>query len=316
MTDTTIYDEAAPDLRDRVRALMTEQGLSQTRAAREVGVSAATINQWLGGTYGGDNGAIEAKIARWLEQAEAARVRARTLPSAPQFVATPSAEKIKGALMYAQMAADIAVIYGGAGLSKSSTVRHYAKTAPNVFVATMTPASAGVVTSLEEIAEAVGASIKSGGAARLHKAIVRRLVNTVGILIIDEAQHLSIAALDQIRSIHDAAEVGLALVGNEEVYARMTGGNRAANLDRVHSRIGTRVRLTKPQAADVDGLLDAWKVDDRKCREYLRDIASKPGALRIVTKVLRLGSMYAAGEERALSIEDVRAAWGQLGGVA
>src|ERR1035437_1267786 len=51
---------------------------------------------------------------------------------------------------------------------------------------------------------------------------------TGGLLVIDEAQHLSVAALDQIRSIHDATDLGIALVGNQQVYARLTGGNRAA----------------------------------------------------------------------------------------
>ncbi|MES8361962.1 AAA family ATPase, partial [Cutibacterium acnes] len=175
--------------------------------------------------------------------------------------------------------------------------------------ATMTPAMASVVTALEEIAEAVGAGLSSGGgAAKVHRSICRRVTGTLGLLVIDEAQHLSVAALDQLRSIHDATGIGIALVGNEAVYARMTGGNRAAYLDRLYSRIGRKVRLARATAEDVRVILDAWGVRETDCRAQLVDIASKPGALRGLTKVLRLAAMYAAAEQRALCCDDVRAA--------
>lgn len=304
----------SPDLRLELRALIeSDRSFSQARIAREVGISATTLSQWLSGTYAGDNAAVEAKIARWFDGVQAKRATASAMPAAPNYIETPSTQRILAALRYAQVAGDIAVIYGGAGMSKTTSIRQFARLAPNVWHATMTPASAGVVTALEEIAEAVSANGAVGGAARLHRAICRRVAETGGLLVIDEAQHLSVAALDQIRSIHDATGVGIALVGNEQVYARMTGGNRAAYLDRLFSRIGKKVRLIRPSADDVKALADSWGVD-RDCRPVLLDIASKPGALRGVSKTLRLASMHAAAEGRAICCTDVKTAWRELGG--
>jgi Uncharacterized ATPase, putative transposase len=312
---TAAEADAAPDVRALVRSLMdSDKRLSQAKIAVAAGISSTTLSQWLSGSYGGDNAAIEAKMLRWAEATEAQRAQAAAMPAAPGYVETPTGKKIIDALRYAQIAGDMAVIYGGAGLGKSEGIKSYKKTMPNVWHATMTRASANVVTALEVIAEALGLTV-SGGANKLHAAICKKVANTGGLLVIDEAQHQTEAALDQIRAIHDATGIGIALVGNEQVFARLAGGNRAAYLDRLFSRIGKKVRLAKATQDDVAALLDGWKVQDAKTRALLGDIAGKPGALRGMTKVLRLASMFAVAEKRSLAYDDVRAAWRELGGV-
>ncbi len=303
------------DLREQLRAMMAaDRTLTQAKISRESGLSSTTVSQWLGGTYGGDNAAVEEKLVRWHDQTQAQRAVNDRMPVAPEYVETQTGEKVIAALRYAQIAGDISVVFGGAGLGKTSAIRRHVRTAPNVWLATMTPASASVVPALEEIADAVGASVTGGGASRLHRSICKRVNETAGLIVIDEAQHLSVAALDQVRSIHDATGIGIALVGNESVYARMTGGNRAAYLDRLFSRIGKKVHLRKSTTSDISAILDAWNIGGSDCRAQLVEIAGKPGGLRGLTKVLRLGSMFAAAQSRALCCDDIRTAWRELGG--
>lgn len=310
---TAAEAEAVIDVRALVRSLQGDnKRLSQAKIAAESGVSSTTLSQWLGGIYGGDNAAIEAKMLRWAETMQAQRAQAAAMPAMPDYIETPTCVRVIAALRYAQMAGDIAVVYGAAGLGKTQAIKHFKTLAPNVWHATMTKASATVVPALEVIVEALGLT-PTGGANKLHAVVCKRLVNTNGLLVIDEAQHLTEAALDQVRGIHDATGIGIALVGNEAVYARMTGGNRAAYLDRLFSRIGKRVRLIRPTQEDIAALLDGWNVRDGKTRVLLLDIASKPGGLRGMGKVLRLASMFAAAERRSVSHDDVRAAWRELG---
>lgn len=303
------------ELRERLRAAMAaDRRLSQAAVSREIGISASALNQWLRGIYGGDNEAIEAKLAIWQAAYDERRQAGEAMPQAPEWVDTPTGARIVGALSYAQAAGDIAIVYGGAGLGKTTAIRHYQGVSLNVWHVTMTPATASVVTALEEICAALGLT-ESGGAAKLQRAIVRRVRGSRGLLVIDEAQHLSTAALDEIRSIHDASEIGIALVGNNEVYARMTGGNRAAYLDRLYSRIGKRLSLRSSTAEDIQAVIDAWHIDDRPCRKTLLEIARRPGALRTLTKVLRLAGMYALAEGKPVGCEYVGRAWRELGGV-
>lgn len=303
------------DVRAELLAVLTaDRTIVQAQIARESGISPSAFSQWKAGTYAGDNGEIERKVRTWLDTRKAKASSGDRMPRAPEFEATPTSQRIISALGYAQVAGDIALIYGGAGLGKTTAIRQYKATGLSVWHATMTPASASVVTALEEICEALGIA-ESGGAARLFKAIVRRVRATGGLLVVDEAQHLSVAALDQIRSIHDATDIGIALVGNESVYARMTGGTRAAFLDRLYSRVGKRLALKQSTDADIEALIAAWGINDKPCRRTLIDIARKPGALRTLTKTLRLASMHALAAKEAVCCEHVAKAWRELGGV-
>lgn len=309
-TDLYRGDDA---LRETIRdALGTDKTLSQNTLAKKAGFSESALSQWLNSVYRGDNEAVETKLRIWLEAHQARIAADSQLPRAPEFVPTPTATRVMGALSYAQMAGDIIVGYGGAGLGKTSACEQYQRSRPNVWIATMTPASSGVVTALEEISEALNVA-PGGGALRMHRAIVKRVRATNGLLVIDEAQHLSVPALDQIRSIHDATSIGIALIGNEGVYARMAGGRNATALDRLFSRIGRRLSLRASTDADIKMLVKAWRIDDAKCLPVLMEVARRPGALRALTKTLRLASMQAAAEKRGVCCEDVRAASRELG---
>lgn len=303
------------ELRQLVRdALESDPSLSQQRIAREIGtgVSSATLSQWLNGNYQGDNAKIESRVRSWHDTYQDRRARAG-LPEAPAFFETTTTERIESCLRYAQLGQDMAVIYGPAGVSKSTTCAQYCTLAPGVYMATMTPATSSVLACLRTIADALGIRDLPNSAAGLQGVIVQKLRGSMGCLIVDEAQHLSIQALDQVRSIHDATLIGVVLVGNEYVYNRMTGGTRAPYLDRLYSRIGKRLSLRGPGDADVDALIAAWKITDPGCRTHIREIVRRPGALRSVTKVLRLASSFAAAHERPMTAADVLAATRELG---
>lgn len=308
----------AADLRAKIAALQGQDPkLTQAEIVRQSGISSSRISQYLKGIYTGDVANLEMELARWVDSYESRQRQARAMPVAPGYVATPSGERATATFGYAQVAGDLVVIYGGAGTGKTAAANQYQRTNPNVWVATMTPATATVVPALEEVADALGMKEIVGGGAKIQRAIIRRLAGTQGLLIIDEAQHLGVQALDALRALHDATGLGLALVGNETVYARMTGGtgaSRAAYLDRLFSRVGKRVRLLKPLVADIDALIDAWGVEAKACRQVLHEIAAKPGGLRGLTKVLRLASMFANGSNRGIECDDIRAAWRDLGG--
>lgn len=283
-------------LRDRVRQALHVDGLSQAAAAHEIGISPAALSQWLQNKYTGRNEQVAASVEIWLS-ARARRDQARSaMPETPRFFRSPSAEKIVNTLSYGQMAGDIVCIYGHPGVGKTVTLRHYRQTNPNVWIATMAPHSSGLVTALEEVAEAVGLRDVSGGARKIARSIRRKVEGTRGLLIIDEAQHLSVAALEEMRSIHDATGIGVALVGNPDVYARLTGGSRSMQFAQLFSRIGMRVFLARPTVGDVRALAQAWGVKGKAEIALLREIASEPGALRGASNVLALASMAGAAE--------------------
>ncbi len=292
-------------LQQQVQAAMDAQGLSKVQTSKHLGVSDATLGEWLRGNYKGNNANVESKAQNWLLSLD------KQQAVAPQaaFVETPTAKSIVSVLEFAQYAADIGVVYGGAGVGKTTAAKRYKAINNNVTHVVMYPAVASQGYCLEEIAENLGIS-GIAGAPKLHRAIVARLTGKTALLIIDEAQHLKQEALEAVRSIHDAAECGLVLMGNESVYSRLTGGSRSAGFAQLFSRLGKRKRLNKPSDKDVIAVARSFGVEGSGEISLLKDIANKHGALRGMIKTMRLAQMYGG-----MSEQNILTAWNDLGGV-
>lgn len=305
--------EQLSELRERVRKIAESvAGYSQNRIAREADISSATLSQFLGDTYRGNVQATATKIGKWLATYDA-QASAESLPAAPSWVDTPTSRRIIGDLRYAQLAADLVLIVGGAGIGKSKSIEQYRAMSPNVWHVELSAATGGLLSSLEAIAIEVGLRDYVRGSAHLQRAIAARIRNTGGLLVIDEAQHLTVQALDQIRYFNDKCSVGLVLCGNERVYTQMTGGNRAAFLDRLYSRVGKKTHIRKCAQGDADAIIKAWGIDDAGCRDRIREIAAKPGALRVLNKVIRLAATYAQAARRPICCDAIGQAARELG---
>lgn len=311
MTFTTSNGE----LVKQAYAKMGELDLSQAKASTKIGVGRAVFSQWLTDKYPGNIKKVEDKVQSWLKNTEVAKEFSSQLPNIPSYFETPSSRKITAALSFAQMTADLTVIYGGAGVSKTTTLRQYAKNNPNVWIVEATPCSASLGGFMRSLAQLLELRVISFGNQRMGEEIRKHLTDTNGLLIVDEAQFLNERALEMVRRIAEMADIGLALAGNESVYGQLTGNNRrSAQFAQLFSRIGKRVRLTRPTEDDIDALCDAWKLEGKQARNIIHQIAKKPGALRMATKTLRMATMIAAAQQQSLSSQHIAAAWKDLGG--
>ena len=307
-TPNALEDHAA--LREEVRGATTKRSLGEV--ARLSGVGYSTLAAWMGGKYLGDNVRVAEQLRTWLRSRETAAAVSgyATALTMPDFVATPTASSVLSVLQHAQYVPDLVVIAGGAGIGKTTSVREYARTNPNVWVITGEPSLASTHGTLELLCDALG--IAEHSATRRSRAIAKRVSGSGGLIVVDEAQHLASAALDQLRTLHDKAGVGLALVGNEEVYARLDGGGRRAQFAQLFSRVGMRLTRARPTKGDIDALLEAAGVEGDADRKLLRAIAVKPGALRGMTKVLRVAHMLAAAEGVQVERAHLMRAWERL----
>lgn len=287
-------------------------GMTQTALAKQAGLSAPVVSQWLKGTYRGDQAGVQTKLAAWL-QSQASGL-AVTMHSVPGWVDTPTAIAIEKALVFARSSPSIAAIYGVSGAGKTTAIRHYARTTPNVWIVEAKPSAA----SMAAVLRAISVALDMPSAYRndaMSREIVRRLTGSRGLLVIDEAQHLTLQALEEVRSIHDAAEIGVALCGNEDVYSRLTGGTQRAEFAQLFSRVAPRLRLTAPQAGDVAAILEAWGVTGTPELKFAQQIASLPGGLRKVVKTLEQAALFSE-EGVSPDVTMMRTAWNELGGAA
>lgn len=307
MTETIWTPEKQDELRLKVREIIAAEGMKQTQIAAETGIPYGTFTAWLGGTYKGVTEDKAASVSRWLSSRAEKAALAQQMPSAPTFQPTKSAERFIALMQYCQNAPDLGVIAGGAGIGKTTAIAEYRRRAPNVFMITAQPVMTSATNLLYELTQSL--DLPEGTPAKMSRAIVRKLRGMNALVIIDEAQHLPTTALNQARTIHDLSGCGLVFVGNETVYSRM--GDGRAEFAQLFSRVGMKVSQARPRDEDVAMLVAAWGVDMAPSLPLA--IARKPGALRGLTKAMRMAHMMAGAKGEAVTAAHLKAAWSQIG---
>ena len=299
-------------LKDRINR--AKEGDNQTWAefADAAGVKPGTLTSWASGNYnnGKPPAAMIAKLTLYLD------TRAERLASKkdePGFVMTPTAERIDAILTDAQFGPEIVCIAGNAGIGKTITLNQYRQKRSNVWMMTMRPSIRSPNNLVSRLAQIMDVERKI--APEITDTIGARVVDTGGLIVIDEAQNLTSTMLDELRYIYDIYGVGLALVGNLTLHGHVAGGKagsaRKPAFAQINSRIGFREIFKKPMPGDIEAILDSWDVVDAESRKILRNIAAKAGGLREMVKTLSSAQKAARGLECPMDAKILKAAWNQ-----
>ena len=280
------------DVLARVKALLEQSTVTQAQIAKEIGVSGSTVNQLLNGNYKADPTAMVQKLANWL----IARDQRADAPRDPGFVMTETAKQIMADMGYALTTQSIVIIHGISGVGKTTALREFQRNNNNVWVITTSPSRATMTECLYELAMELGMENAPRLRGPLARALRRRLRNTKGLIVVDEADHVDRPTLEELRILAEEVEVGLVLVGNSRVYTQLTGGPRSEDFARLFSRIAMKRALTKAKKADVLAFASAWNITGAAELDLLLRISERPGALRLVSKNLKLAVMYSGGE--------------------
>lgn len=289
-----------------------DTGLSWTDLSGRIGIAKSTLSLFVHNKYGAPGDTIAAAVYRYRQTlASQAAINLKSV-EIPEYFPTETSGDLINLLQWAQRGR---IVLGalGPGLSKTITSRYYQACNTNVFLTTISPATAGIRSMQHAVLIALGDRSASGNMEALSKAVKDRVRHlNKPLLILDEAQHLTVASIEEIRHWHDETGLGIALFGNETVQQRLDGGNRSAAFAQIFSRVSMKLVRSKPLTGDVEAMLDAWNIHDEKVAKEIHRIAQLPGALRGVTFTLELASMLALSANEDLSIGHVQDAWTQL----
>ncbi len=286
------------------------EGHSKSDVARMIGMPTGSFSGWYSGNVG--KGRLDnnnSKVEKWLASRSEMNEMAATIPESPPFVMTTMASEIINALIFAQALPGFVTITAESGLGKSAACKHFASTRSNVHMITMTSYTSKPHGVLKVLSKKL--NVVQHDPAKLVDAIGERLEVTGNgtLLIVDEAQNLTIESMDLLRHYKDNYGCGVAVVGNDEVYSKFKRKYDSATSPQLKSRVSKRLRRTKPKAKDISMILDAWGVSDLDARQVLTGIAYKPGALRQVDETMKLASMIASIEGAEISAELIEAAF-------
>ena len=297
------------ELTSRIYQIATAEGWSKSEMARRIGMPSGSFSGYYSGKI--EKGRLDTnneKVARWLSSWDEMHQIAGMIPESPPFVSTPTSMEIIYTLAMAQTGKGFVTITVASGLGKTSACEYFSATRSSVYLVTVSPYTKTAHGVLKVLAKKL--NVVQHDPARLVDAIGERLSmsGTPTLLIIDEAQNLEPAAIDQVRYYVDQYGCGLALVGNDEVYSRFRLRNDETS-PQLKRRVSKRVRRKIPQDKDISMFIDAWGVSDPEMRKILIGIGHKPGALGQIDETLKLASMVAASEGRPLTADDIEAAW-------
>ena len=282
--------------------------LPWARYAKATGIAESTLQAFLKGSYKGDNPKYARMLFSYRQTIEAQTKRQEKLPINPGFFETETSRRLEGLLLMAHEGR-ITAAGTGPGTGKTMSVRDYKQKAPNCFVATMRPSSQRVLPMIQQVQKALGMPGLRMPTRDASQMVIDKLIDRKALLVIDEANYLSIEAIEELRAWHDETGVGIALFGNEELIEMIESGHKSDQLARLNRRITHRHIQKVPTEADVEIFCDAWGIKQRDIQMYLRRIALTPhaGGLGECQQLIEAASLIADGEDREyLSIADLR----------
>lgn len=283
-------------IRTEVQTYMGESGKSQKQIAREIAVSPAALSQFLDGIYTGDNAGIADKLQGWL----ALEAKRNTKKEHSQM--SLDVENTKTVLFvceYAHTKNDITLIFGDAGAGKTTALEYYRDKNAGVIMITANACTSSATAILKMLCNETGRNI-SGRKDTIMNELVKYFKGTNRLIIIDEADHLTLSALQAVRNLNDMAKVGIVLSGNNKIFLQMIGGAKSSEFQQLRTRITVRRKLSnKYKKKELQHIFPTLPDD---CIAFVSLLAEKE-SLRTAKKIVELAYDYAGSLNQDISLE-------------
>lgn len=286
-------------IRQDLQNYISDSGLSQAAVARGVGVTSPVVNQYLHGKYPGNVQEIERKIAAYLQKQ---REREAERKLEVDYVLTTTAKRVRDVLRLAHLEGEAVVLFGQAGLGKTSSLREYCKQAPDALMIETDPTYTAKVL-LQKLAAMLGAEGK-GSLNELMDAVVGRLKESGRIILVDEAENLPLRALECLRRVHDKTGCGLVLAGMPRLLVNLRGKN--GELKQLYSRMAFKLDLGESVPDEDLAQIVAQAMPDMDEEAAAELVRTAAGNARRLDKMLRGVVRLARINRQEPSVEMVR----------
>jgi DNA transposition AAA+ family ATPase len=220
---------------------MKDRHLTRQQMAELIDVRCHSLAKYLDNLPGCSKESVEAVLRAYFLKLERVEARAKR----PEFIPTLTANLILEKLAEADERQALALLYGLPGVGKTFAIEEFVDRVekqnnpekPEVLLVTAhsasTPKSLMAALCLQ-----VGIPHQAT-ASTLAESLVRKLQTGHYLIIVDEANHLNIEAMELLRYVYDLGRLGVVLVGTLRLYEIFTDGSRpAGELEQLWSRVG------------------------------------------------------------------------------
>lgn len=298
-------DTAVDEVIRKFNLFIKEEGLTQAAAAGKMNnMNKGKLSAFLLGKYTGDVGAVKHSIVEFLNrQQKKKEIKRLRFP----FLLTKHAKEILAVCNITWSNGGIGLVYGRAGLGKTTALKHYAEQNENVvYLVCQTPMAP--VDFLNDLCDELNIPAE-GTDGKKTRAVIKELKNTDTFIIIDEIQKAGLKVLETIRGVHDKAECPVVLAGANEIYRRMTG-KKADDYDQLFSRIKFQQSLKeKIEDEDLTALIDAAGIGHSAgIVSFLSKSANNYGYYRTLHTISQLAGQLAVAAGKSVDLTLIKQA--------
>lgn len=236
-------------------AHMEKEQLSQSLVGRSLGVSGATVSQYLSSKYQGDVDGLDERVRQYLDT-EAARAEHMRLPQIPVVHTTAFVAVTNGIQKAVQKKALVSVT-GKPGVGKTTAIKEYIRTHSSA-ISIDVHRGYNSRDLFSDLCEALSLPVKGTLHSQL-KRVVEKLNGSGRLIIVDQAEYLPQMALDMLRSVRDFAGIPIVLVGLPVLNEIIQGDKR--NFSQFSSRMHLRIKADGLTAKDEEAIIRAYLPD-------------------------------------------------------
>jgi hypothetical protein len=277
--------------------------LSQADIARGIGMSPATISNFLNRKDVGDLAGLAAALKAYVEREDARDDG--TLLKLP-FVETRQAKEVMKAVGFCHKFGQLAALIGGSGWGKSRTIQEIVSQDRSIIL--IKAWNIGDRAVLQKLCEAIRVH-ETGTKYALMKRVLARLTGSGRCIIVDEAHTLCFTALDALRHVYDETGVGMLLVGINDLKRHLTGTSE--KFEQLASRVSGRIWELPPIIeADLVQILRAVlrEGDIEPVMRLLRQDPQLLTSVRRMSNFLQIAGILATKSGGKMTIEHVQKA--------
>lgn len=276
-----MYTSEQLELLEKVEALKKEKNLSQNAVGQLIGVSGTALSQLRNGKYAANPQKIFDTLAGYFGVKEKAQLTYSEVGYAP----TSISEQVYATISICQKKGGLAVVCGDAGIGKTKAAQKFVADNPsNSFLITINPCLTNTKSLLKTIADRIGAGQEKSNNELWHS--IAGKLSDGKVLIFDESQHLTVKAIEVLRSFSDyfndkGQTLGICFIGNAETITRM--GGKKAEFAQISNRTKQRkiYRNTEIRRDDICKIFPILEAENMDAEiDFLHRIARTPQALR------------------------------------
>lgn len=199
--------------------MMGERGLSMVNFARNTGYNSGTISKWLDGKYPGNVESLEHAVRDALENLN------RKEQASPALVKLHTAKLIEAHCEYIRQANHLGILYGPAGIGKTSGAQLYVADHPTSRLLTACEWHDDDRAFLRLLWTATETRGWSGGEPRADY-LQRIYHGSDRLILIDNAHKFTRRALGSVFDFHDETKAPIMLIANPEIQGRIRANDQ------------------------------------------------------------------------------------------